>query len=145
MFLRLSGIAAAVALAAGLSAAAVGGAQAATVSFAEAMGILARDCGKDVQAYCKGVPLANNAVGSCLMQNQGKVSPVCIQSLTAVRASISQRLQAQAEVLKVCRGDAARRCQGVVQGDAHLLDCLLKAANHVTKKCNAAITDAGWR
>ncbi|MCB1499808.1 MAG: hypothetical protein KDK07_08445 [Bauldia sp.] len=128
-----------------LAAASAVGAEAATVSFADAMAILSRDCGKDVGKYCKGVPLANNGIGNCLMQNQAKVSPVCIQSLAAVRASIAERLAAQAEVLKVCRGDAARRCQGVVQGDAHLLDCLLKAANTVSKKCNAAITNAGWR
>ena len=122
-----------------------GPAPAATISFADGMSVLARDCGADVQKHCKGVPLANNAVGNCLIQNQAKVSPVCIQSLAAVRDSIAQRLQAQKDVLKVCRGDANRRCQGVVQSDAHTLDCLLKAANHVSKKCNAAITNAGWR
>jgi hypothetical protein len=122
-----------------------GGAQAATVSFADAMSIMARDCGKDVQTYCKGVPLANNGVGQCLVANQAKVSPVCIQTLAAVRASLAARIAAQDDVLKVCRGDANRRCQGVVKTDAHTLDCLLKAANHVSKKCNAAITNAGWR
>ena len=124
---------------------AAGSAQAATVSFADAMSLMARDCGKDVQTYCKGVPLANNGVGQCLMQNQAKVSPVCIQTLAAVRASLAARIAAQDSVLKVCRGDAARRCQGVVTSDAHTLDCLLKAASHVSKKCNATITNAGWR
>ena len=134
---------------AGLAIAAVGAfaapASAATVSFADAMSIMARDCGKDVQKYCKGVPLANNGVGNCLIQNQAKVSPVCIQTLAAVRASLAARIEAQDNVLKVCRGDANRRCSGVVNSDAHTLDCLLKAANTVSKKCNAAITNAGWR
>src|SRR5262245_19072495 len=120
-------------------------ASAATISFADAMSVMARDCGADVQKHCKGVPLANNGVGNCLIQNQAKVSPVCIQTLAAVRASLAARIAAQDNVLKVCRGDANRRCQGVVHSDAHTLDCLLKAANHVSKKCNAAITDAGWR
>ncbi len=120
-------------------------ASAATISFADAMSIMARDCGADVQKYCKGVPLANNGVGNCLIQNQAKVSPVCIQTLAAVRASLAARIAAQDNVIKVCRGDANRRCQGVVHSDAHTLDCLLKAANHVTKKCNEAITNAGWR
>ena len=132
------------AFAAGMVVAAVP-AQAATMSFAEAMGVMARDCGKDVQQHCKGVPLANNGVGKCLVQNQAKVSPTCIATLAAVTTSLSERLAAQQEVLKVCRGDAARRCQGVVASDGHILDCLLKAANHVSKKCNAAITNAGWR
>lgn len=120
-------------------------AQAATISFADAMSIMARDCGADVQKHCKGVPLANNGVGQCLVANQAQVSPVCIQTLAAVRASLTARIEAQDNVLKVCRGDANRRCQGVVHSDAHTLDCLLKAANTVSKKCNAAITNAGWR
>lgn len=122
-----------------------GVAQAATISFAEAMTVMARDCGKDVSKYCKGVPLANFGVGSCLVENQAKVTPVCIATLAVVRTSLAQRLEAQQAALKVCRGDAARRCQGVVQSDGHILECLLKAANTVSKKCNAAITNAGWR
>jgi hypothetical protein len=120
-------------------------AQAETISFADAMSVMARDCGADVQKHCKGVPLANNGVGQCLVANQAQVSPVCIQTLAAVRASLAARIEAQDNVIKVCRGDANRRCQGVVNSDAHTLDCLLKAANHVSKKCNAAITNAGWR
>ncbi len=122
-----------------------GAAQAATISFADAMTVMARDCGADIQKYCKGVNIANNAIGKCLAANTGKVSPTCTATLAAVVTSLEQRLAAQREVVKVCKGDAARRCQGVVQKDAYVLDCLLQAANHVTKKCNAAITDAGWR
>ena len=106
---------------------------------------MARDCGKDVEKYCKGQPLANFAIGNCLIQNQAKVTPVCIATLAAVRTSLAARLQAQADAVKVCRGDAARRCQGVVQSEGHILECLLKAANTVSKKCNAAISNAGWR
>jgi len=119
--------------------------QAATISFADAMSVLSRDCGADVQKHCKGLNLGNNRIADCLAQNSAKVSPTCIATLGAVRQSLEQRLAAQADVLKVCRGDANRRCQGVVHSDAHTLDCLLKAAKHVSKKCNAAITDAGWR
>ena len=132
------------AFAAGMIAAS-GTAQAATISFAEAMGVMARDCGKDVAKYCKGVPLANFGVGQCLVENQAKVTPVCMATLAGVRTSLAERLEAQKEALKVCRGDAARRCQGVVQSDGHILECLLEAASHVSKKCNAAITNAGWR
>ena len=123
----------------------LGPAHAATISFGDAMTVLARDCGADVEKYCKGLNLGNNRIADCLAANQAKVSPVCLSSLAAVRASLQQRLAAQASVAKVCRGDAARRCTGVVQKDAYVLDCLVKAARTVSKKCNAAITDAGWR
>jgi hypothetical protein len=62
-----------------------------------------------------------------------------------VLTSIQQRQQAQASVFKVCRDDAARRCEGVVPGEAHILNCLLKASRSVSTKCNTAITEAGWR
>ena len=131
------------ALAAGLLTSGAG--QAATISYADAMTVLARDCGADVKKFCKGLNLGNGAIRNCLVENQAKVSPVCTASLAAVAASIQTRLAAQASVAKICRADASRRCQGVVQGEAYILDCLVKAADHVTKKCNAAITDAGWR
>lgn len=118
---------------------------AATISFADAMTILARDCGADVKKFCKNENLGNDRIRSCLVENQAKISPVCAQSLVAVIASVEQRLKAQASVVNVCRGDASRWCQGVVAGDAHLLDCLLKTKRVVTAKCNAAITNAGWR
>jgi hypothetical protein len=109
------------------------------------MTVLARDCGADVEKYCKGLNLGNNRIADCLAANRAQVSPVCIATMVAVSASLQKRLAAQASVIKICRGDAARRCTGVVQKDAHILDCLVKAERTVSAKCNQAITDAGWR
>ena len=122
-----------------------GAAHAATISYADAMSVLARDCGADVEKYCKGLNIGNNRIADCLAANQARISPVCAATIVAVRASIQTRLTAQANVAEICRGDARRRCTGVVQKDAYVLDCLVKAARTVSQKCNEAITDAGWR
>ena len=116
-----------------------------TISYADAVTQLAANCGADIKKLCKGLNLGNNRIGNCLSQNAAQVSPQCNSSLSFVLTSIQQRLQAQVNATKVCRDDVARRCQGIVPGEAHLLTCLLKAKNVVSKKCNLAITDAGWR
>lgn len=120
-------------------------AEAATISYADAVTQLASSCGADIQKLCKGITLGNNRIRDCLTEKAAQVSPQCQSTLTVVTASIQQRLAAQASVAKVCRNDAARRCQGIVPGEAHILDCLVKAAKVVSSKCNQAITDAGWR
>ncbi len=119
--------------------------QAATISYADAATQLAANCGADIKKLCKGLNLGNNRIRDCLTQNAAQVSPQCSSTMAAVVSSIQKRQQAQASVVKVCRDDAARRCEGVVPGEAHILTCLLKATRVVSSKCNAAITEAGWR
>ncbi|WP_412535173.1 cysteine rich repeat-containing protein [Mesorhizobium sp. BAC0120] len=116
-----------------------------TISYADAITTLSQACGADIKKHCKGVNLGNNAIQSCLQENQAKVSPTCTATLAQVGASIQKRQAAQANVASICRGDAARHCKGVQPGEAHLLGCLLKAERVVTDECNQAITDAGWR
>lgn len=116
-----------------------------TISYADAISTLAETCGADIKKHCKGVSLANNGIQNCLQQNQAKISPTCTATVTEVVASIQQRQAAQANAVKICDGDIARRCGGVQPGKAHILGCLLKAESTITKKCNDAITDAGWR
>ena len=116
-----------------------------TISYADAVTVLARDCGSDIKKFCKGLNLGNGRIQKCLEQNQAKVSPTCTSTMAGVTASIQQRQAAQASVSKICAGAAARACKGVKGGDAHILGCLLKATKVVGEKCNQALTDAGWR
>lgn len=119
-------------------------ASAQTISYADAMTVLARDCGADVKKFCKDLNLGNNEIRNCLEGNQGEVSPQCTATLAAVTASIERRLAAQAAVFKVCAGNAKQHCKGVV-GEVHILQCLIKTERIDSEKCNQAITDAGWR
>jgi hypothetical protein len=136
------GLLAAVLSAGLLAQTAVGGAQ--TISFADAITELAKACGSDIKKHCAGVNLGNNAIQQCLEKHQSSVSPTCTSTLATVTASIQQRLAAQASVMKVCEGSAREFCKGV-QGEYHILQCLLKTKRVDSSKCNQAITDAGWR
>ena len=85
-----------------------------TISYADAVTVLARDCGADIKKHCRGLNLGNNEIRNCLEQNQAKVSPTCTSTLAGVTALIQQRLAAQASVFKVCSGRAKQLCKGVV-------------------------------
>ncbi|MEQ1941631.1 hypothetical protein ABMA32_04325 [Mesorhizobium sp. VNQ89] len=119
-------------------------ASAQTISYADAMTVLARGCGPDVKKFCKGLNLGNNEIRNCLEGNQAEVSPQCTATLASVTASIERRLAAQASVFKVCAGNVKQHCKGVV-GEVHILQCLIKTERIDSEKCNQAITDAGWR
>jgi hypothetical protein len=119
-------------------------AKAETVSYADAVSILAKDCGADIKKLCKGVNLGNGRIADCLKENTTKVSPTCTASLSSVATSIRRREDAQAAYEKVCAHDMAQHCRGV-KGDGYILACLIKTQRLVGDKCNQAITDAGWR
>lgn len=131
--------AAAIAMVAGL-----GVAQADTISYADAVTVLAKDCGADIKKLCKGLNLGNNRIADCLAQNSAKVSPTCTSTLASVAASIQKREQAQTSYKKVCAGDMARRCNGV-KGDGYILACLASKTKTISNQCSQTITDAGWR
>lgn len=137
---RLSGILVGIAL----TVQAVTAAQAQTISYADAMSTLARDCGADVRKFCKGINLGNNEIANCLDKHRANVSPQCTATLAEVIGSIKRRLAAQASVFKICAGNAKQHCKGVV-GEVHILQCLAKTERIDSSTCNQAIIDAGWR
>jgi hypothetical protein len=115
-----------------------------TISYADAMTLLAKDCGHDIKKHCPGVNLGNGRIQGCLEQHQASVSATCTSTLASVTQSIAIRHEAQMSVFKVCKGESATFCKGVV-GDYNILGCLLKTKHIDGSKCNQAITDAGWR
>ena len=115
-----------------------------TMSYADAVTALAKDCSSDIKKVCKGLNLGNNRIQDCLQKNQGKVSSTCTYTLGQVTTSIQQRQAAQAGFFKICAHDAAQYCGGV-KGEGNILACLLKSKRVDNGKCNQVITDAGWR
>lgn len=118
-----------------------------TISYTEATRTLIAACGADINANCKGVKPGGHRIEACLAENAGKVSPQCKQTYAAVFASLAARAKAQAAVPTLCKNDVQRYCSNFRAGDGRILGCLIRSDNvrKVTRKCNRAITDAGWR
>ena len=121
-----------------------GVAQAQTMSYADAISLIATDCGADLQRFCKGIELGARLT-ACFDANQARMSPKCQQTRVNVYASITRRATAQRDIGDICSADIARLC-GTSHADAHLVECLQATAPSVlSQKCNQAFTDTGWR
>lgn len=123
----------------------IGSASAQTLSYSQAGALLAQSCGADIQRFCANVNLGDGALRSCLTAQGNNISAQCVADYRRVVASLTKRAAAQASVPRVCRNDVARRCQGMVAGDANFLRCLNASQRIVSAACNQAIIDAGWR
>jgi hypothetical protein len=117
-----------------------------TLSYGEAMDRLIAGCGGDVDKYCKTVRLGGSRIQDCLSANSG-VSGICKTALADVTALLEKRAQAQAAVPELCKPEARRLCENFREGRGRILRCLTRAENarNVSKDCNQAITNAGWR
>jgi hypothetical protein len=140
MFLR--GMITAVALA--LFAFGAPAAKAQAIGFADAYDRIARDCGTDVERYCSSVELGKGAVKACLEKNAAKLSPQCKAGMPKTFAALQQRINAQANVRKVCDRDARQYCRGVQPHDGYQIQCLIGASTVVSASCKQIIVDAGW-
>jgi hypothetical protein len=118
-----------------------------TISYTEATQMLIAACGADIEANCKGVKPGGNRIQACLANNAGKVSAQCKNTYAAAFADLTKRAQAQAAVPELCKHDVRRFCSNFRAGSARILRCLIRSDNvrRVSRRCNQAITDAGWR
>jgi hypothetical protein len=114
-----------------------------TMSFGDAVEVWALACGKDVDTYCKGVKVGNNAMTDCLA---GKASPICQSATAAFIGNMNARFAAQAQAQKTCRNDVKRLCSGIREGQARVLRCLMRKANFkaASVPCKNTLQAAGW-
>jgi hypothetical protein len=116
-----------------------------TIGYAQAIDLLAANCGNDIAKYCKQANLGGGRVQRCLAQNQDKISARCKSANVEVATLIRKREAARQAVPKVCDVDIRRLCAGVVAGDGNLLECFMKAEARASAPCRQAVIDAGYR
>jgi len=115
-----------------------------TVGFSEAIGILAANCSQDIAKYCAKVNLAGGRITQCLTQNANSISPACKGSMGGVANLLKKRSAARAALPRTCERDRLRLCQGIVAGDANLLECFDKVKANVSAACRQTVQDAGY-
>jgi hypothetical protein len=135
-----------IAAAAALAVLAGAPAAAETIGYADAIQVLTGACGKDIEAHCSDVRLGSGRIEACLQEHAGKVSEQCKVTSIEVVALLDARAAAQAAAPKLCAADIKRLCRNM-RNAGWTLRCLVRSDNvrKVSKKCNGAITEAGWR
>lgn len=115
-----------------------------TMSFGDATAQLAKTCGADITANCRGVNLDSGRLKECLSRNQDVMSPQCKANYLVPFDQIQKRINARATVAGACRLEIIKLCHGSTKETSKSVPCLLTAKG-VSRNCTQATIDAGYR
>lgn len=115
-----------------------------TIGYAEALGKLAVNCGRDISQFCRTANLGGGQVADCLERRQSSISLDCRATADEVGALLRKRAAARASVRHVCELDRLQYCGGIQPGDAQILDCMYNSRQVLRPACRQALTNSGY-
>ena len=115
-----------------------------TISFGDSAAQLAKACGADITANCRGVNLDSNRLKECLSRNRDVISPQCKESYFSTLDAIQKRIAARVTVANVCTREIVKVCGGSTKETSKSVPCLITAKG-ISRNCIQAMDDAGYR
>src|SRR5262245_1017029 len=115
-----------------------------TMSFGDAAAMLAKGCGAEITANCRGVNLDSNRLKECLSRNQDVTSPQCKATYLQAFDAIQKRIAARVTVANACTREIVKLCGGSTKETSRSIPCLTTAQG-VSPRCIQAMDDAGYR
>jgi hypothetical protein len=114
------------------------------MTFSESAALLAKSCGAEITANCRGVNLDSNRLKECLSRNQDVASPQCRANFLVPFDQFQKRIAARVTVAGACRLEIIKLCHGTTKETSKSVPCLLTAKG-VSRNCTQATIDAGYR
>jgi len=114
------------------------------MTFSESAAMLAKICGAEISANCRGVNLDSGRLKECLSRNQDAMSPQCKANYLVPFDAIQKRINARVLVAQSCRLEIIKLCHGSTKETSKSVPCLLTAKG-VSRNCTQATIDAGYR
>ncbi|WP_076865566.1 hypothetical protein [Bradyrhizobium mercantei] len=115
-----------------------------TISFGDSAAALAKACGADITANCRGVNLDSNRLKECLSRNRDVISPQCKESYFSTLDAIQKRIAARVTVANACTREIVKVCGGSTKETSKSVPCLVSAKG-LSRNCAQAINDAGYQ
>ncbi|MGF6426261.1 MULTISPECIES: hypothetical protein [Bradyrhizobium] len=115
-----------------------------TMSFGDSAAQLAKACGADITANCRGVNLDSNRLKECLSRNRDVISPQCKESYFSTLDAIQKRIVARVTVANACAREIVKVCGGSTKETSKSVPCLVSAKG-LSRNCTQAINDAGYQ
>jgi hypothetical protein len=115
-----------------------------TISFGDASALLAKSCGADITANCRGVNFDSNRLKECLSRNRDVLSPQCKADYLPSLDAIQKRIAARTVVANACAREIVKLCAGSTRETSKSVPCLT-TAHGVSRNCTQAMDDAGYR
>jgi hypothetical protein len=114
------------------------------MSFADASALLAKSCGADLDANCRGVNFDSNRLRECLSRNSDVLSDACKNDYLRALDAIAKRIAARVSVANACGREIVRLCRGSTKETSKAVPCLV-ASHGVSRYCTQAMDEAGYR
>jgi hypothetical protein len=115
-----------------------------TMSFGDAIGLLAKSCGAEIVANCRGVNPDSLRLKECLSRNRDVLTPQCQSDYLVVFDAIQKRIAARVTVANACRAEIVKLCNGSTKETSKSIPCLTTAPK-VGANCTRAMGEAGYR
>ena len=115
-----------------------------TMSFGDAAAMLAKGCGAEITANCRGVNFYTDRMKECLSRNQDVASPQCKTDFFQNFDAIQKRIAARVTVANACTREIVKLCGGSTKETSKSVPCLMTAKG-VSRNCTQALGDAGYR
>src|SRR5215469_1153981 len=82
------------------------------MTFSESAAMLAKICGAEISANCRGVNLDSGRLKECLSRNQDAMSSQCKANFLLPFNQIQKRISARGTVAGACRLEIIKLCHG---------------------------------
>ena len=115
-----------------------------TMSFSDSAALLAKSCGAEIVANCRGVNPDSTRLKECLSRNRDVLSPQCQSDYLAAFDAIQKRIAARAAVANACSREIVKLCGGSTKETSKSIPCLI-TTHGVSARCLQAMSDAGYR
>jgi hypothetical protein len=116
-----------------------------TMSFGDSIGMLAKSCGAEIVANCRGVNPDSTRLKECLSRNRDVLSPQCQTDYLAAFDAIQKRVAARVTVANACGREIVKICGGSTKETSKSIPCLVAAPKGISNNCSKAMDEAGYR
>ena len=114
------------------------------MTFGDAAALLAKSCGAEIEANCRGLNLDAVRLRECLSRNTDALSPQCKDNYLGAVNAIQKRINARVTVANACTREIVKLCNGSTKETSKSVPCLT-TAHGVSRNCIAAMDEAGYR
>jgi hypothetical protein len=114
------------------------------MTYGDSAALLAKSCGAEIEANCRGVNLDTTRLRECLSRNNDALSPQCKQNYLGAIDAIQKRTNARVTVANACSREIVKLCSGSTKETSKSVPCLITAKG-VNRNCIQAMDDAGYR
>jgi hypothetical protein len=114
------------------------------MTYGDAAALLAKSCGAEIEANCRGVNLDTTRLRECLSRNTDALSPQCKENYLGAIDAIQKRINARVAVANACTREIVKLCNVSTKETSKSVPCLTTAKG-VSRNCTQAMDEAGYR